>query len=590
MENIIGSPAIVTFDKYNATDAVVNITSPTRKLMISVVRCLDKGFTYQDPKKKHSWEFKQGYVHDCNERSFDKKTQTLAIGLIPKAVKYLKKIKLPIKIEVSKSIRDIYSKAGGDISIDEIREYAESLNIYNEEEDKVLIPYEHQIDICYKILNGRRISTLACTSAGKSLSMYIMSRYMMEHEKKKLLIVTPSKALVVQLFDNFVRDYGWKEASKYCTLIHGESKDKLTATQKKKLKELDLGEDAMLKDITISTWQSLQKQPKEFFRCFRAVMVDEAHSTRGVVLRDILSKCMNAIDFKVGLSGTLPDEGLDAAWIEGSLGRREIIIKLWELIELGLAPPMEICGIKIPYNSKRRGFICRQRYQDEYFMVTNNGSRKKVFDLLLDNQITTKQNSLVLYKNKGTLDEMHKYLLEKHPNYTYHIIKGEINTKKREEIKATLEKSTGNIIIATYGTMKQGVSIKLLHNLVFAEFSKSMYEIVQGMGRLARLHPLKPIARVFDIYDDASYTTKPREGNLPKINKNYSVLHYETRNKFYVEEKIPITEFSLEGIYEADINTDALAEKKEAALKKAAAKKTRKKPVRKKLGNKSQFF
>ena len=31
----------------------------------------------------------------------------------------------------------------------------------------------------------------------------------------------------------------------------------------------------------------------------------------------------NAIDFKIGLSGTLPDEGLDAAWIEGALGRKE---------------------------------------------------------------------------------------------------------------------------------------------------------------------------------------------------------------------------------------------------------------------------
>ena len=74
----------------------------------------------------------------------------------------------------------------------------------------------------------------------------------------------------------------------------------------------------MLKPVTISTWQSLQNKPDSFFNVFTAVIVDEAHGTRGAVLRDILDKCVNATDFKIGLSGTLPTEGLDAAWVEGA--------------------------------------------------------------------------------------------------------------------------------------------------------------------------------------------------------------------------------------------------------------------------------
>ena len=102
----------------------------------------------------------------------------------------------------------------------------------------------------------------------------------------------------------------------------------------------------MHKDITISTWQSLQnkrvrechlcskirirkKKPancpeckkikekaEKFFNAFTAVIVDEAHSVRGEVLRDILGYCNNATDYKIGMSGTLPDEGLESAWIE----------------------------------------------------------------------------------------------------------------------------------------------------------------------------------------------------------------------------------------------------------------------------------
>ena len=592
MENTIWSPASVIFDKKDEIDAYANITAPSQTAINSIIQFLVKRFTYENPKKKSYGNKKTNFVRDCNERAFDKKTQTLQIGLIPKAVKYLKESKINVKIGVSPSIRSIYTKAGGDITDVDVRKYADTLNIYNTKKKKKLIPYEHQIQITKEIINGRRISTLACTSCGKSLSIYIAARYLLEVEKHKILIITPSKNLVVQLFDNFVDDYGWKEAKDYCTLIYGESKDKLTISQKQKLKDLNLGEETMLKDITISTWQSLQRQPDKFFGCFHAVIVDEAHSTRGEVLREILDKCVNATNFKVGMSGTLPDDGLDSAWIEGAIGRKEIIIKLWELIEMGILPPMKVSAIKIPYKQSIRAHVCREKYQDEYFLLTNNGSRKAVMDLLLGKQITTEHNTLILYKNKTTLDEMVEYLEAKHPEYTYHVIKGEISTKDRMDIFSTLEESLGNIIVATYGTMKQGVNIPLLHNLVLAEFSKSMYEIVQGMGRVARAHENKQWSHVFDIYDDCTYMTKPRtNGYPPTLVENYSTKHFNTRYGYYIDENITVTEYSLEGIYEADINTDALAEKKQKALEEAAKSKTKNKSTtRKKLGNKSQFL
>jgi superfamily II DNA or RNA helicase len=196
----------------------------------------------------------------------------------------------------------------------------------------------------------------------------------------------------------------------------------------------------------------------------------------------------------------------------------------------------------------------------------------------------------MLYKTKGTLDEMHEFLKEKYPQFTYHIIKGEIDTKEREEIRRSIEKSTGNIIIATYGTMKQGVNIKLLHNLVFAEFSKSMYEVVQSIGRIVRPHKDKKLAVVYDICDDASYYTKPRRGGAPKLKQNYSMKHADVRLKYFQDDEIPVTDINLSGIYTATVDADQVEKKKEAAKKRAAKKNAKKKAPTKGKGKKSKFL
>ena len=608
------------FDKYDDNTAVVNITAPTKKATEELIRFLYRKLTFVNEKVKYSWEFEQGFS-DANDHIFDKKTQTLPIGLIPKTVKYLKEERADVKVGVSNKIREIYSNPKGTLDKEVIKKFHKTLDIHNIETGKRLTPYDHQIDLFERAINGRRISLLACTSSGKSLSIYALARYLKEVEKKKVLIITPSSGLVVQLFSDFKKEYGWKEVEDECTLIYGKSKDKLTVKQKKKLDELNLGEEVMLKDVVISTWQSLQnklpvpcpkckklkkKRPlecpdcddikrksKSFFNSFSAVVVDEAHSTRGEVLRDILGSCVNATDFKIGVSGTLPDEGLDAAWIEGSIGRKEVVVKTYELIEKGILPPLEIHSFRVPYELARRKYLCRQNFRDEYFLISNNGSRKEVMSLLLKSaRISTNENTLMLYKNKATLDEMYEYLSEKFPQYTFHVIKGEISEKAREEIRAILETGTGHMIIATYGTMKQGVNIPNLHNLVYGEFSKSPYEIVQSIGRVARPHPSKTVSRIFDIFDDCSYYTQPRnKSRPPTLKENYSVKHYNTRKQYYEDEKFPITEFSLEGIYEATVFPDDLVNRKEAAKKKAAKSKTKSKTAvgRKKLGNKSQF-
>ena len=504
---------------------------------------------------------------ECMVDFYDRKTCLLPIGLIPRVTRILKSRYDDIKVLMTPGLKEMFIPPKGEVTMDTIKGYAAGLNIHDRESGDKLTPYEHQYRLAYRALNGRRISLLACTSAGKSLSMMIMARYLMEREHRKVLIIVPSTNLVEQLFSDFYNDYGWESAGNYCSLLHSTSTDKVTKKQKEKLEDLGLGEESVLRDITISTWQSLQNKPESFFKVFTAVIVDEAHSTRGEKLRAILAMCENANDFKVGVSGTLPSEGLDAGYIEGAIGRKEEIVRLKELVEKHVLTPVEVEAIYIPYPVALRTKICSMQYESEYAIATNNSSRKDVMDMLIKSgKITTDQNTVVLFKSIQNLELFLKHMVENHPEFKYHVIKGDIATDDRETIRKSIERGLGNIIVATYGCMKQGVNIKLLHNLVMAEPAKSPYMVVQSIGRIVRPHKDKKLARVFDFVDDASYMTNARGIYTSHLRFNGLLRHYkEFRQKYYEEDNIPVNEIRLDGLYMADVSIDDLQQKRSKA-------------------------
>lgn len=547
--------------------------------------------TYFDKSRKYTWAAQYGY-DDCKVKFYNSKTHEIAIGLVPRLCGYIQNRFSERKITLSVELRKMFTPPYGQIMEEDLIKYAESLNMYNYTDDFKITPYEHQYKLALMAINKRRCSLLACTSAGKSLSMMLISRYLVDRENRKVLIVVPSTNLVEQLFSDFHNDYGWKEAKEHCTLIHGDSVDKLTKKQLEALKKLSLGEESTLKDITISTWQSLQRKDDSFFKVFTAVLVDEAHSTKGEVLREILGKCINATNFKVGVSGTLPDakldsdasECIDAGYIEGGLGPKHDVVRLKDLVAKSILTPVEVKAIFIPYPVNTRPTICSTacNYKSEESIVTGNSSRKDVIDMLIKaGRINTEQNTVILYKFKENLHSMVNFLTEIHPEFKYHVIDGDISVSDRETIRKTMEQGTGNIIVATYGCMKQGVNIKLLHNLVMAEPAKSPYMVMQSIGRIVRPHKNKKLATVYDLVDDASYYTNPKYGGAPMLKLNYMLQHYYIRLGYYAKEDIPIEEQHLDGQYEAKITPDELKSKRKKAADDAgdATEKRKKKPA-----------
>ena len=56
----------------------------------------------------------------------------------------------------------------------------------------------------------------------------------------------------------------------------------------------------------------------------------------------------DAENFKIGVSGTIPDDGLDAGYIESSLGKKYEIASLWQLAEKGLITPVKVVALYVP--------------------------------------------------------------------------------------------------------------------------------------------------------------------------------------------------------------------------------------------------
>ena len=564
--------AVLTFTLHDPVYVHVDISASDPKEVRKLQTYIFASMTYFDQNKAKSWECREGFKSPM-VYFFNKEENLLPIGLVPRMCKLVQNRFQNVTFKLDKAVRDLFVPPKGELTMDDVKAYAATLNIHNLHSGTPLVPYEHQIKLATRAINGRRISLLACTSAGKSLSMMIIARYLVERERKKVLIVVPSTNLVEQLFSDFHDDYGWEDARSYCTLIYATSDDKLSKKQKERLAENNLGEEVMLKSITISTWQSLQNKPDKFFECFTAVMVDEAHSTRGEKLRDILSKCINATDFKIGLSGTLPDIGIDAGYIESQLGRKEEIVRLKELVAKGILTPVTVNSLWVPYPRQLRTKICGMNYDEESSLCMNNSSRRDVMKLLIDSgKITTEQNTVILFRLITNLELMEQFLRANYPQFNYYVIKGDISTDEREKIRKSIEYSTANIILATYGCMKQGVNIKLLHNLVMSDPAKSQYMVVQSVGRIVRPHKDKPMAYVYDIVDDASYFTNPRNGGPPKLRANYGVRHYEDRKQYYDKDDIPINDIHMDGIYEAQVDMDLIAEKRKKAAEKAAEK------------------
>lgn len=381
-----------------------------------------------------------------------------------------------------------------EFSIKEAKEYIESLKL-------TLEPRDYQIEAFAHAVRNKRAVLLSPTASGKSLIIYLLSRYF--HNRNKILIVVPTTSLVHQMASDFA-EYSGINSDQFCHKI------------------LSGAEKSSNKPFVISTWQSIFKMPKEWFAQFNTIIGDEAHLFKAKSLTSIMNK-MYDCPHRFGFTGTLDGSQTHKLVLEGLFGPVKKITTTAELIEQKHLADFKIKAIILSYPDLIRQQFKGMSYQDEMGYIVKCEPRNK---FLINLAMSLKGNTLLLFQY---VEKHGKVLYDalKEQSSDVYFVSGEVDGEIREDIRQAVELSENAIIVASYGTFSTGVNIKNLHNVIFASPSKSRIRNLQSIGRGLRKGNNKSSAVLYDIADDVSWKTR----------KNYTLLHFGERIKIYNEEK-----------------------------------------------------
>ena len=384
--------------------------------------------------------------------------------------------------------------ASENFSIKEAKEFINKLK-------PTMQPRDYQLDAFVHAVRERRALLLSPTASGKSFIIYLLVRYY----AKRTLIIVPTTSLVSQLSSDFA-DYGFQSD----TFVH-----RVFAGQDK----------GSTKPITISTWQSIYKLPKEFFDQFDVVIGDEAHLFKAKSLTSILTKMGNC-RYRFGFTGTLDGTQTHRLVLEGLFGPVRKVISTSELIEKKHLADFNIKAIVLSYPDEVRKMIARANdYQAEMDYIVRCEERNKFIRNLT---LSLEGNTLLLFQfveKHGKI--LYNDLVKEAPDRNIFFVSGGVDGEIREEIRKVVENEPNAIIVASYGTFSTGVNIKNLHNVIFSSPSKSRVRNLQSIGRGLRKSATKTSATLYDLSDDFTWKSK----------KNYTLLHFMERVKIYNEEK-----------------------------------------------------
>jgi superfamily II DNA or RNA helicase len=464
-----------------------------------ITKELSEYFTFFVP----GYQFVPAYrnrIWDGKIRMFNLQTNQIYLGLLPYIEAFCNERKYTFDYgDPRPDIEDEYS-------VYHAKKFIGDLNIHARGEPIEI--RDHQIDAYIHAMQKRRALLVSPTASGKSLIIYLIFRQLHQYQNLKGLIIVPTTSLVEQLYSDF-GDYNNGEMTNVHRIYQGKEKD-------------------TDKPLTISTWQSLYKLPKEYFHQFDYIIGDEAHLFKAQSLTTILTSCINA-KYRIGLTGTLDGTKTHKLVLEGLFGAVKKVITTRELIDKQQVSDFEIKCLVLKHDDEICLQIKDKTYQEEIQYLISNENRNKFIKNLA---VSLGNNTLILYQ-----------MVDKHGQILYDMIRetknigdrkvffvhGGVDANDREEIRRIMEIENDAIVVASFGTFSTGINIRNLHNIIFASPSKSRVRNLQSIGRGLRQSEGKEKAILYDIADDLRY----------KKHMNFTLKHFVERVKIYTEEKFP---------------------------------------------------
>jgi len=437
-------------------------------------------------------------VWDGKMRLFSIFTKELYVGLKP----YLEHF-----AEVNHYTLDTekYIRTCDIVSFEKVKEFVNQLQLTSK--GKLLEIRDYQLNAINESINDGRRLLLSPTGSGKSLVIYCLLRWNEQFGRKQLIVV-PTTSLVEQLYSDF-QDYsninGWKASYNIHRIYSGYEK----ATEM---------------PVVISTWQSLYKLPKAFFKDFKVVYGDECHLFKAKSLTSIMNKCINS-PYRIGTTGTLDGTKIHKLVLEGMFGPVYRTTTTKSLIETNQLANLKIFAVVLDYPDEVKKANKSLTYQEEMdFLVQYEPRNKFIRNLAIDQ----KGNTLVLFQyveKHGSV--LWKMINDKDSSRKVWFVYGGTDTEQRESIRKITEDENNAIIVASYGTFSTGINIRNLHNIIFASPTKSRIRNLQSIGRGLRIGDKKTECKLYDVGDDVSW----------KSRKNFTLLHMAERIKIYADEQ-----------------------------------------------------
>jgi len=440
-----------------------------------------EGAKFMPQYRKRNWN---GEIH-----LFDLRSKKIYVGLLDKIVSFCNRHGYSYEFVDN----DYYGppfEINSTISKEGVKDYIRSIT--------KIKPREYQIEGVYDCLKHNRRLLVSPTASGKSLMIYSLVRYYV-HKGQKILLVVPTTSLVEQMYKDFI-EYGW-DAKNHCHRIYSGR------------------EVSNTNEVTITTWQSVFRMEKSFFKDYNVIIGDEAHLFKSKSLVNIMTKLEHA-KYRFGFTGTLDGTQTHKWVLEGLFGPSYKVTKTEELMRQGHLSQLDIQCLVLKHPPKKF-----ETYEDELqYLISHEQRNNFITNLALD----LKGNTLILYSRVETHGAIlyEKINNSKHTDRKVFFVHGGVDAEQRESIREITENESNAIIVASYGTFSTGINIKRLHNVIFASPSKSRVRNLQSIGRVLRKGKDKVKAILYDIGDDCTYNSK----------KNYTLNHLIERIKIYNEE------------------------------------------------------
>lgn len=417
--------------------------------------------------------------------------------------------------------------------------------------------YSYQPESAFRGINNHVARISVATSGGKTFLTYLYCKCLIDVIKTpgRILIIVPSKLLCKQLKDDFAH-YDEKNDTKILVeTIYANSKRIAGAK------------------VVCGTYQSLKNYDVDYFDDFSVCICDELHRAKAYSIRnEIYSKIHNA-DYFFGMTGTFPPyKSLDYLHIVSMFGEEVVKVTVKQLIDTHIANNVNIKSIQITYfNSDKNNpkdkvssfdeildnfqEICPEYFDKHQDECSDEESTREFLEVLKQDPnkryyaektyfqynlrrtaIIAKlinmfdENSIIFVDTIAYCDELYDFLTRRCPDRHFEIIHGTV--KDRDDIIQRMRETPNKfVLIATYGTMSTGVSIKNLTNAYIVDGGKSTIRIKQSMGRLMRMLDDKHTSKIFDFYDNIPSTAFRRQAM--------------ERLKIYKNEKLRIEKFDV---------------------------------------------